>query len=125
MFEQASRLKLRFTTNRGQLSVEDLWDLKLEDLDTLAKGLNKEIKESSEESFIKTRTNANKLLELKFNLAKHIIDIKLAEKEAKALKLQKAQKAETLRDLIAKKQLSAMEEKSVEELTKELAEMEA
>ena len=29
MFEQAARLKLRFETSRGLLSVEDLWDLPL------------------------------------------------------------------------------------------------
>lgn len=27
MFKQASKMKLRFATSKGNLSVEDLWDL--------------------------------------------------------------------------------------------------
>lgn len=44
MFEKASRIKLRYSTNRGVLSVEDLWDLSLEQLDPIAINLNKSLK---------------------------------------------------------------------------------
>ena len=41
MFEKASRLKLRFKTQNGIIAVDDLWDLTLDSLNTLAKALNK------------------------------------------------------------------------------------
>ena len=119
MFELASRLKLSFKVANGTIKTEDLWDLKLEALDVLAKSLSKEVKDASEESFIKTKTKAGKELELKFEIVKHIITVKLAEKEAKALAIEKAQKKEQIRELIAKKELSSLESKSLEELQKE------
>lgn len=67
-FEKATRLRLRFETSRGNLNVEDLWRLPLAELDKLAIALNKQLKESSEESFIKAKSKDNKLLELRLIL---------------------------------------------------------
>lgn len=115
MFEKASRMKLRFNTQRGVLSVEDLWDLPLIQLDNIAIALNKKLQESKTESFIKTRTKDTTELELKFNIAKHIIDVKLQEQEDRLLESEKKAK-----DLMAKKQDAELEGKSLEELAKEL-----
>ena len=41
IFEQSSRFKLRFQTNKYLLATEDLWDLSLPIMDTLAKAVNK------------------------------------------------------------------------------------
>ena len=41
IFEAATRYKYRFPF-KGMISVEDLWDLKLQDLDSVFKLLNKE-----------------------------------------------------------------------------------
>ena len=57
MFEKASRMKLRFNTQRGVLSVEDLWDLPLIQLDNIAIALNKKLQESK--PGLKTLPNLN------------------------------------------------------------------
>ncbi len=122
MFEQGTRPKLRFQLSKGLCNIEDLWELKLEDLDTIAISLDKELKSTSGAvSFIKSRTNANKTLELKFEIVKRIIEVKLAEKEAKQLAAVKAEKKAKLKELIEKKELTALESKSLEELEAELA----
>lgn len=123
IFELASKTKLRFSLNNGVCNTEDLWDLKLEDLNRIAIDLNKQIKESEEESFIKVKSSASKLLQLGFDVVKRVIDVKLEEKETKKLAAERASRKALLTELIAKKELSSLEQKSLEELQKELAEI--
>lgn len=51
MFKQASKMKLRFATSKGNLSVEDLWDLSLPVLDKLAVSYDEELAKSPRKSF--------------------------------------------------------------------------
>jgi hypothetical protein len=49
IFEQATRRAIRFESAKGDLSVEQLWDLPLQsrnqfDLDTVAKTVNRQLK---------------------------------------------------------------------------------
>lgn len=88
--------------------------------DNIAIALNKKLQESKTESFIKTRTKDTTELELKFNIAKHIIDVKLQEQEDRLLESEKKAKRQKILDLMAKKQDAELEGKSLEELTKEL-----
>jgi hypothetical protein len=58
LFLVASRSKFRFNTASGTITTEDLWDLPLSsgkaNLDDIAKALNKQLKDASEEqSFVK------------------------------------------------------------------------
>lgn len=123
-FEKATRLRLRFETSRGNLNVEDLWRLPLVELDKLAIALNKQLKESSEESFIKAKSKDNKLLELRFDIVKHIIETLLSEDEEKKKAADKRAKRGQLLELIAKKKNQELEEKSLEELEAELTKLE-
>lgn len=123
MFEKATRMKLRFTTSVGLLSVEDIWDLPLVTrrknascLDDLAKTLNKELKNSGEESFVLKRTNPNKELQLKFEIVKYIIGVKLAEREVVDNAKKTKEKKEQIMALIAEKKTESLKGKSVEEL---------
>jgi hypothetical protein len=119
MFEQASKLKLRFKVSNGLVSTEDLWDLPLVGLDDIARKLYKELNDT-EVSFIDDTTDANKLIELKFNIVKHIIDIKkaakLAVQEQKANAARKAQ----LMQIIESKQNAQLLDMSIDDLRKEL-----
>ena len=123
-FEKATRLRLRFETSRGNLNVEDLWRLPLAELDKLAIALNKQLKESSEESFIKAKSKDNKLLELRFDIVKHIIETLLSEDEEKKKAADKRAKREQLLELIAKKKNQELEGKSLEELEAKLTKLE-
>lgn len=124
MFEKASILRLRYKVNNGTVSTEDLWDLSLENLNTLAKSLNKQIKDAGEENFIEVKSKANTALDLSFEIVKHIISVKLAEQEKKKAAAEKRQKRAQLLELISQKENEALSSKSLDELRKEFAAME-
>lgn len=124
MFEKASKLKLRFGTGRGSINTEDLWDLPLTSgtqqwsLDDLARALSNQVKDSAEESFVIKLSKTNATLELKFEIVKHIIKIKLAAKvTAEQAAVRKSQK-ETILSIISDKKNEALKEMSIEELEK-------
>ncbi len=123
MFETATRMKLRFATVLGLITTEDLWDLPLTsgkaNLDDVAKTISKELRET-EESFV-TKTRADKVLELKLDIVKYVISVKLDEiaeaEDAAELK----RKKDLLIDAIdAKETEELIDGKSAKELRKEL-----
>lgn len=125
MFEKALREKVRFESGKGMFTVEDLWTLSLTSLDAIAKGLSKQIKEASEESFIKPRSTSNKSLELKFEIVKYIIVTLMDEEEKKRQKATKAAELSTLRELLANKKMQEMASLSSEEIEKRIAELQS
>jgi len=126
MFEQASKLKLRYKVANGTISTEDLWDLSLESLDKIARGLHKELREAEEVSFITSniREAATSLNELRFGIVKHIIEVKVEAREAKKVKEQAAAKKETIKRILAAKQDETLQSMSIEDLQKELQSLE-
>lgn len=127
MFEQATRLRLRFSTVKGGggVTVEDLWRMPLlnerdnYDLNTVAKGLSAELKEAGEENFVqKPIENKNEKLQLKFDIVKHIILVKLQEQKDRATAAAKKEKKDKLLELIQRKQEGALEEMSIADLQK-------
>lgn len=123
MFKQASKIKLRFTTSKGNLSMEDLWDLSLPSLDKIAVALDEELAKSPRKSFITNNTPKNDELELKFNIVKEIISTKMKEKADKEAAKDKAAEKARLTELLAKKQSEKLESLSEEELIKRIAEL--
>lgn len=123
MYKKASKLKLRFTSSRGNLGVEDLWDLSLEQLDAIAVKLDEQIEKSPRKSFIKTTNKNNEVLELKFSIVKDIIETKLAEKADAEDQQSKNAKRQKILELLEKKRETALERKSEEELLKMLDEL--
>ena len=81
IFEYATRNKVRFPF-KGMISVEDLWDLSLANLDSIYKTLNKQVKQSEEESLLSTKASVDTELEVQIAIVKHIVSVKLTEKEA-------------------------------------------
>ena len=122
MFEKATRLKLRFDTTKGPLSVEDLWDLPLSgnglNLDKIAMTLSRQLKEESTESFVLKTSRSTTVLQLKFDIAKRIIDVRLAEIELAKAKAEARAKKDKILEIIERKQDQALEGQPLEDLLK-------
>lgn len=129
MFEKAARLKIRFDSPAGQLSVEDLWDLPLTstakraNLDEIAIHLNRALKDTTTESFVKKATPKNDELQLKFDIVRHVIKVRLEENEAESLKKSNAERKQKLLAILAEKQDADLKGKSTEELQKLINEL--
>ena len=115
LFKVATKKKYRFSY-KGQVTVEDLWDLSVEELDKIYKNLKSLQKNASEESLLQTVTKEDKELNNKIEIIKTIVTDKLAAKD-RAMKAasQRAQNQRIL-EIMADKQDAALKEKSIEEL---------
>jgi hypothetical protein len=123
IFEKAARLKLRFDSPKGALSVEDLWDVPLTsgvgkaNLDDIAKGLYRQLRDTDATvSFVLPVEKGSDTVQLKFDIAKHVIDIRMAERDAAADAAKRKETKARILELIAKKQDDALGGKSLEEL---------
>jgi len=106
------------------ITVEDLWDLGIVTLDKLAVKLYKELQESNHDSFIEQTVKKDEVLQLQFDVVKHILDVKVSESNEKKKQLAiKAQKDKLL-ELIQEKKESELKSLSVEDLEKQLASLE-
>lgn len=115
MFEVAVRTKMRFPF-RGMVSVEDLWDISVENLDSIFKTLNSQLKQVKEESLLNTKTKEDKELDLKIEIVKYIVNVKLEEQNLKLKeKAQKEQKQKIL-EILSAKQDEDLQNKSIDEL---------
>ena len=119
-FKTASQQKLRFTTSKGPLAVEQLWDLPLKELDELAVSLQAEYNQSAKQSFLVKSSKKDETAKLRFDIALDILNTLSAEQEAAAAKLDAKSHNEKIKGLIAKKQEAKLESLSEAELRKML-----
>lgn len=122
IFEYATRNKVRFSF-RGLISVEDLWDLSLTNLDSIYKELIKQSKQSEEESLLNIKTQEDELLNVQIEIVKHIVSVKLAEKEAREKASAKKAQKQKIMSIIAAKQDEALQNSSIDDLQKMLDEL--
>jgi len=124
MFEKASRLKLRFTTAKGAVTVEDLWDLPLTEgqvnLDDIARRLFKKLQED-DVSFVVQNRRANDHTQLMFDIVKRVIEVRLNDRAAADQAMANREKREKILKIIADKNDQALASASVEDLQKMLA----
>lgn len=127
LFLQATREKFRFESNKGDLSVEQLWDLPLTsrtgfDLDTVAKAVNANLKASNEESFVNVSNNpAVSRLQAQLEVVKAIIEVKLAQAEATKKRAEKAVERQRLMEVLHSKKDQELQGLSVEEIKRRLS----
>lgn len=122
MFESAVRSKFRFMF-RGSISTEDLWDLPVEDLDTIFKTLNSQLKQVKEESLLDKRTKQDEELALKIEIVKYVVSVKLSEKAERAKAKEQKEKRQKIMEIMSSKQDAALQNKSLDELAKMLDEL--
>ncbi len=115
MFEFALRNKVRFPY-KGMLSVEDLYDLNVKELDSVFKTLNAQVKKSQEESLLATKTTEDEILSVQIAIVKHIFNIKVAEAEAIKQSKELKERKQMILGLIAEKENQELKNKSTEEL---------
>ena len=115
IFEAATKGKYRFPF-KGMISVEDLWDLKLQDLDSVFKSLNKQKKQNDEESLLQVKTAEDQELVNKIQIVKYIVKFKQEEIEERLQAKDKKEYNQKLLELIERKQNEELAGKSIEEL---------
>jgi hypothetical protein len=122
LFEQATKSRIRFTTSIGALTTEDLWELPLTArkkgccLDEVAKSIHRELKDSEEESFVVKATKPNEVLQLKMDVVKHVIKVRLAEREEAMLAAARKEKKQQIMAIIADKEVESLKTASLDEL---------
>lgn len=122
MFEKAVKGKYRFPY-KGQIAVEDLYDLPLGSLDTMFKTLNAEVKKTDEESLLQTKSEEDDILATKIEIVKYIFNEKLEEKKNRQEAAERKEKKQKIMQIIAIKQDEALRNASVEDLQKMLGEL--
>ena len=121
-FEKAVKGKYRFPY-KGQIAVEDLYDLPLGALDTVFKTLNAEVKKTDEESLLQTKSEEDDILSTKIEIVKYIFNEKLEEKKNRQEAAERKEKKQKIMQIIATKQDEALRNASVEDLQKMLDEL--
>jgi uncharacterized protein YrzB (UPF0473 family) len=123
MFEMAARTKMRFPF-KGVISVEDLWDLSVENLDSIFKNLSSQLKQVKEESLLNTKTKEDKELDVKIEVVKYIVNVKLEEQELRLKAKEQKEKKQKILEILSAKQDEDLQNKSVDELRNMLNELE-
>lgn len=127
MIEKGLRNKLRFDSAKGLLTIEDLYDLPLLNgvvcLNNIANSIYKELQQEGKMNFVTEKSVDNELLELKFDIVKHVIEVKKSELSVAKEEASKHQKRQELLAALADIQKDEIKSKSKEDILKELEEL--
>ena len=121
LFEIASREKYRFPY-KGLISVEDLWDLTLPQLDGVYKALSKEVKTQGEDSLMAEAITDKKLSNM-IEIVKYIFSVKQQEADARKTAAENKRKRERIAEVLAQKEDEALHNMSADELKKLMSDL--
>lgn len=122
IFEQGTRQDIHFEF-RGQIGIPDVWKLSKENLAIMGQKLELELQSKTVGNWLEKESKASSQLKLKLAIVKYIFDVKVAEEEsAKAAAAKQAEKQRLLEKIHQKKD-QALDNLSLEELEKQLAEL--
>lgn len=128
IFEYAVRNKLRFSSSKGQLSIEELWDVPLRsrdefNLNVVAKTANAAVKVASEENFVSVgvKTPETTRREIALEVVKYVIAARIDEEAKAAKRAADKIEQEKLLAILAEKQDGQLSALSVKELQRRIA----
>lgn len=120
IFEVASRKKLIFTSTKGPIRTDDLWDLSLVQLNKLYQEQKKIESETVVDSLLGSQTSTQTDTELRIAIIKRIFDVKKAEQDAREQRAANEAKRQKIMDIIERKQDASLEAMSSDDLKKML-----
>lgn len=126
IYKEAAQLGLRFLPPGdigGNLTVEQLFKLKLTQLNEMAKSVSRELKEQDEEDFIDSSKTSRLVLTLQLqkDILIDVIDTLKAKQEANKNAKRLSEQKQKLMELIKEKEKDELSNLSIEELQKQLS----
>ena len=120
MYKEATKLGLRFQTNKGLLSTEQLFSLTQTDLASAIKASKKLLKKNDDDDlgFLEDNSKVDKIEELRFNILKDVYLTKKTENEASRAEAEAKAHNAKIDELILRKRETQLAEMSIEELEK-------
>ena len=85
-------------------------------LDDVARALHRQLKNDENVSFVEKDRKSDAIVQIKFDVVKHIIEVRVAENDAAMLARTNAEKRQQILEVLAKKENSELETKTPQEL---------
>lgn len=128
VFKEGTKINVTFSCKVGELSIQQLWSLPLQsktgiDLDTLAIGVNEQLKKSATESFVKKTSGPDKLLQLKLDILKEIIEYKQNEEEKRVKRVEINKRRQVLLEQLDKKNSEEVNSLTKEQILAQLTDL--
>lgn len=120
IYKKAAIKKLRFSTVKGNLTVEDLWDLPMKSsrsvsLDLVAQNCDADLNKKTK-SFISAKTEDDALAQLRMDIVLDVIKTRLDNLKAKDEQQATNEHNKRIDELIKAKEHNELASKSIEEL---------
>lgn len=101
---------------KGIMHVDNLWDLKPDELDGIYRELNDKLEYTKGKSLMQVKTAIDSELENKLKIVQFVFDVKMAEADERKNAEANKQERNRILELIARKKQSEQENLSVKEL---------
>ena len=121
LFEIATKKKYRFPY-KGIINIEDMWDLSVEELDSIYKALTRKAKKNKEESLLAKKSEGEQDIDNMIELVKYIVSVKQQEAADRILAAQKRERNQEIMGIIKDKEKQKLKDASIEDLYKMLEE---
>lgn len=115
IFKIAAKKKYRFSY-KGNCTVEDLWDIPLEELDKMYGRLRKQQKEQGADSLLTKETKEDKELTHKIEIIRAVVEDRIRAKERAVRAAEIKAQNQRILEIMADKKDAALRDKNIDEL---------